>query len=365
MAAIVVAAPAASAQDTIVAGPPGGWIGLVTDTARLRVGQSEAPTLAVRVAGVQIRGPAEASGVLPGDILLAWNGRALDSYSYPAWLRTVADLDPGQQIVLRLMRDGAQQDVTVVASDAPAEELEFRLDMTGFDSLPAVFHAIEDLLSSRQGTLEIVSRTPGRGVAGWDSTSLTITMDDSSATVGYERFEVSPGSRTRSSLVQGISVGGVARIAPNDTLRRDSTDAGPDSLAVRSQGDSLLRADTPAGQFGPLTRVARAGALPVSATLDPFGAMASVVFGGAEVRTLSPELGRVFGVEQGVLILDVVTMSPARRAGFRPGDVILAVADNEVATLPQLRTYLSLARLPVQVTVVRKGERMELTYPVR
>ena len=364
LAAIVAAAPVASAQDTTAAAPPGGWIGLVTDTARLRAG-AEQHTLAIRVAGVQISGPAETSGVLPGDILLAWNGRALDSYSYPAWLRAVAELDPGQQIVLRLMRDGVEREVTVVASEAPTDELALRLDMTGFDSLPSVFHAIEGLLSSRQGTLEIISRTPGDGIAGWDSTSLRITMDDSSTTVGYERFEASPGWRIRSGLVQGFSVRGETRGAPLDTLPQTSGVAGPDTLATGSQADSLVGVDPVAEQLDPLTRIARGGALPVATPFDPFGAMAPVVLGGAEVRTVSRELGRYFGVEQGVVILEVITLSPARRAGFRPGDVIVAVADNEVATLPQLRAYLSAARLPVQVAVVRRGERIELIYPVR
>ena len=96
--------------------------------------------------------------------------------------------------------------------------------------------------------------------------------------------------------------------------------------------------------------------------LEPDG---SVVLGGAWVRTLSGALGRYFGESSGVLIVDVIPASPARRAGFRPGDVIVAVDGREVTTFPQLRSGLALAELPVSLTVVRHRERLELTYPAR
>lgn len=336
LAAVVVASPAAaSAQDTIAARPPGGWIGIVTDTVRPFAGRSDDPALGIRVTAVQVSGPAELGGVRPGDIVLAWNGRALDSQSYQAWLSAVADLDPGQPIVLRLMRDGVERDVTVVASDLPAGEYDLRLDMTGF----------------------------------------TITMDDSSMSVGYRRLQVSPDARTRAERFQGIGVVGAggadppggAGVVPNSTV----AELGVDSMALDTVADELAAPRGTAGMTRRLAedidrafaQAAQAGAFPVS-PLDPF-ALGSVVLGGARVRTLSGGLGRYFGLEQGVLVLEVVTMSPASSAGFRPGDVVVAVADSEVATLAQLRAQLSVAQLPVQVTVVRRGERVALTYPVR
>lgn len=292
LAAIVLSAPAgASAQDTVAAKPRGGWIGIVTDTARLYTGGSGEPTFAIRVAAVQVRGPADLSGVLPGDILLAWDGRPLDSYNYPAWLSAVTDLDPGQQVVLRLLRDWVQREVTVVATDMPTEEYEVRLDMTGFDGLPR-----------------------------WSDSVFAELRAES------ERFFDQMSGR----------------------IRLTEVGAGPD--------EALQRA---------FARSADGVVFPVPSLLESFGPMGSVVLGGAQVWTLSGELGRYFGVEEGVLVLDAISMSPARRAGFRPGDAIVAVAGDEVATLSQLRGLLARAALPVQVTVVRKGERVVLTFPAR
>lgn len=297
---IAFAAPAgASAQDTVAADPSGGWIGIVTDTARLYTGGSGEPTFVIRVAAVHVRGPADLSGVLPGDILLAWDGRPLDSYNYPAWLSAVTDLDPGQQVVLRLLRDWVQREVTVVASDMPTEEYEVRIDMTGFDALPR-----------------------------WSDSVLAELQADS------ERFF--------DQMFDQMS----GRIRSGAERRADV--AWPDEALERS-----------------LTRRADGVVFPVPRLLGSFGPMGSVVLGGAQVWTLSGELGRYFGVEQGVLVLDAISMSPARRAGFRPGDAIVAVAGDEVATLSQLRALLARAVLPVQVTVVRKGERVVLTYPTR
>ena len=293
----MLAAPAgASAQDTVAVKPRGGWIGIVTDTARLYTGGSGEPTFAIRVAAVHVRGPAYLSGVLPGDVLLAWDGRPLDSYNYPAWLSAVTDLDPGQQIVVRLLRGRVQREVTVVASDMPTEEYEVRIDMTGFDALPR-----------------------------WSDSVLAELEADS------ERFFDQMNRRMRS--ITGL---------------RAEVNAGPD--------EALQRA---------FTRSADGVVFPVPRLLESFGPMGSVVLGGAQVWTLSGELGRYFGVEEGVLVLDAISMSPARRAGFRPGDAIVAVAGDEVATLSQLRALLARAALPVRVTVVRKGERVALTYPAR
>lgn len=303
LAAIVVAAPAgASAQDTaaVAATQRGGWIGIVTDTARLYTGGSGEPTFAIRVAAVHVRGPADLSGVLPGDILLAWDGRPLDSYNYSAWLSAVTELDPGQQVVLRLLRDWVQREVTVVASDMPTEEYEVRIDMTGFDGLP-----------------------------GWSDSVLAELQADS------ERFF----DQIFDQMSGGI--GSVAR-------RRADADAWPDEVLERA-----------------FTRSADGVVFPVPRLLESFGPMGSVVLGGAQVWTLSGALGRYFGVEEGVLVLDAISMSPARRAGFLPGDAIVAVAGDEVATLSQLRALLDRAALPVQVTVVRRGERVVLTYPAR
>lgn len=59
---------------------------------------------------------------------------------------------------------------------------------------------------------------------------------------------------------------------------------------------------------------------------------------GVEPAELSPELMETFGVKarNGVLITGVLQNGPAAQAGIRPGDVVLEVAGNKIATVSEL-----------------------------
>ena len=59
---------------------------------------------------------------------------------------------------------------------------------------------------------------------------------------------------------------------------------------------------------------------------------------GVEPADLSPELMETFGVKakRGVLITGVLQNGPAAQAGIRPGDVIVEVADKQIANVSEL-----------------------------
>jgi len=59
---------------------------------------------------------------------------------------------------------------------------------------------------------------------------------------------------------------------------------------------------------------------------------------GVEPNELSAELAETFGVKakQGVIITGVLQNGPAARAGIRPGDVIVNVADRPVNNVSEL-----------------------------
>jgi membrane-associated protease RseP (regulator of RpoE activity) len=89
------------------------------------------------------------------------------------------------------------------------------------------------------------------------------------------------------------------------------------------------------------------------------------VVAGAELTPLNPDLGRYFGVEAGVLAVEVLEETPAARGGLRGGDVIVRVAGEPVATVEQLRTALERGYRspPVPVTVIRDRREVELSFP--
>ena len=311
-------------QDSAAVADARGWIGIRTDTARLAApGEG---ILVILVTGIHQGGPADEGGVLPGDLLVELDGREL--VSYEMWHRSVAEMVPGQRLQVTLNRAGSDIETTVVVADeAPAS---FRVSLLrppefedSWSSLREQIETLVETLPDTIGTLEWTSpQSRLRGTVRVDSNSVSLTLRDTSDDISRQRSDgAAPPAEAEESGV-------IIRRFGNDTR------LGPDFV----------------GRFR------------YDARLDPVG---SVVLGGAWVRTLSSALGKYFGESSGVLIVDVITGSPARRAGFRPGDVIVAVDGQEVTSFAQFRSGLTLADLPVSLTVVRHRERIELTYPAR
>ncbi|MCE2455584.1 MAG: PDZ domain-containing protein [Gemmatimonadetes bacterium] len=84
---------------------------------------------------------------------------------------------------------------------------------------------------------------------------------------------------------------------------------------------------------------------------------------GAMLTEVSPELGSYFGVEGGLLVVDVEEGSPADQVGFVPGDVIVEARGEALGglLLELRRTFNSPGREGTVLTIMRAGERMELT----
>lgn len=79
---------------------------------------------------------------------------------------------------------------------------------------------------------------------------------------------------------------------------------------------------------------------------------------GAELQPLNPELAAFFdGVERGLLVLQVLSATPASELGLRPGDVIVEAAGRPVASLAGFRRALMEQAAP-EVRWVRRGRPM-------
>ncbi len=84
---------------------------------------------------------------------------------------------------------------------------------------------------------------------------------------------------------------------------------------------------------------------------------------GISMQGLAPELSREFGVEQGVLVSEVMEGDPAAEAGVKAGDVILKVGDEKVEA-PRDLQFAVLDYRPgdeIELTLNRQGEEMKLT----
>ena len=89
---------------------------------------------------------------------------------------------------------------------------------------------------------------------------------------------------------------------------------------------------------------------------------------GVSVQDLTPDIARSMGlsITQGALVADVVSGSPAEKAGVRRGDVIVAFGEEKITDSGGLRNLAAstTAGKEVKVAVVRKGGKEILTVRV-
>lgn len=78
---------------------------------------------------------------------------------------------------------------------------------------------------------------------------------------------------------------------------------------------------------------------------------------GLELRNIGPVLGRYFGVDGGVLVLE----TPAADGGLQPGDVLLSLDGEAVADAGEAAKALGAATGEVALTVRRQGRERRLT----
>jgi S1-C subfamily serine protease len=83
---------------------------------------------------------------------------------------------------------------------------------------------------------------------------------------------------------------------------------------------------------------------------------------GAVMSTVSPELAKMLKLETGVLVNDITDDTPAAKAGLHPGDVIVNVAGQPVASLRSLQEQiLRHAESSIVLQVIRDKKLRKIT----
>jgi len=98
---------------------------------------------------------------------------------------------------------------------------------------------------------------------------------------------------------------------------------------------------------------------------SPFGPLTPYALGqnrvaGAEIVDLRPELADYFQVEGGILVVDVLPGTPAAMADIQPGDVITHIDRVTIRSIQELRLGLRRAGESLPITVVRRGNAIQL-----
>src|SRR6185369_9662400 len=85
---------------------------------------------------------------------------------------------------------------------------------------------------------------------------------------------------------------------------------------------------------------------------------------GIDINSIDQRVARYFGLDntQGVIISDVKKSSPGERAGFKIGDIIIAVNEEKIITEEDITSIISQAKTGdvLQVRIIREKKQMVL-----
>ncbi|MGI9626553.1 MAG: PDZ domain-containing protein [Longimicrobiales bacterium] len=284
-----------------------GWVGVDVEmqyTVTPRTGQDG---FRILVADVLEGSPADLAGVRPGDQITALDGNAV---SQDRWMRSLIGITPGDQLRISVVRAGGEVgELTVTAGIRPPS-------------------------ADRRGTAEAFALARARMFRSIDSLLVVTTRNLTNRGPGQE-LRVFIRSQDRDDSLQILARGVEEQVraieGPTNSppgLRRvtGQNSRTPWILAPRIVGDAFI-------------------------------------LGGAQARDVSGGLAEYFGVEEGVLITDVVQQSPAAQVGLLPCDVILSVGGQPASSVTQLRATLNRLSVPFTLEVRRKGETRTLRYP--
>lgn len=378
------AAPAAAQEPrpAVRAAQEPGWVGISAEVLA-GGGRSGVTTSAtVTVTDVRLGSPAARAGVRVGDVLVSINGQR----TFPR------DLRVGDTVRVVLERDGRQQLVTLRAEPrpvgvevAPTWTMTLRVDSVA----DRMYRAMDSLRLSLQrdglGHVRVFGARglpdpPLHGEAGtWrfdevrapfefhifrgeSHDSLRREMDRLNVRIRDLRSRHASRVRELAGNLRETET----RIDRSDPVLRDleglMVETERRAAALREAMEAAARREALRGERGPRPfRLAPPGGAEAEAEfrpLDPY-LLGRNRAAGAGVVDLRPELADYFGVDGGVLVVDVPERTPAALAGLQPGDVVIEIGSTPVRSIQELRVGLSAAG-EIPVTVVRKGARLQL-----
>ena len=148
-----------------------GYLGVVvqpiTPAMAKALGQTELK--GALVGDVSPRGPAQLSGVERGDVILEINGKVVNDSN--ELRNTVAMMQPGEAVQLKISRNGSTRDISVKLGELPVSKQEAQNQPEGAskDALEGI--SVESLNAETAKQLELPESTKGVVVTGIDPSS--------------------------------------------------------------------------------------------------------------------------------------------------------------------------------------------------
>ncbi|UCC72200.1 MAG: PDZ domain-containing protein [Gemmatimonadota bacterium] len=321
-----------------------GWIGITFDDSHCRSEERDEGRVVVwtcavppLIAKVYEGGPAYVAGMRSGDVIIGVNG--LNILTEEAGYE-FANMRLGVPMTFWVHRDGEELALTVTPT---TREAAFGEDAGWVDVGPEIYDS-----------LRIQMRALFEG-----QMRLQYALKEAEGALRRAEVELqrSP-SETRRQSVDQLRL----QIDSINTRLVES------QKEIRLQVDSLAArawVETPQ-QVVEVAPEVRAEIIIVAPTaeLRALTVYADAVAGArfAELRADSPMIDYFPGVEEGLLIIQVVDDTPAYLAGLRAGDVVLEGNGEPVTTVEELR---GLMHGDIEITYVRKGRKHVCTIPAR
>ncbi|MHB1193291.1 MAG: PDZ domain-containing protein [Longimicrobiales bacterium] len=345
--ALALAAAPTAAQ---VVGPPPpppeprGWIGVSYETTKSQEGVRI--RVMSQVVEVRERSPAAGAGIRAGDVLVSINGKPWEEQ----FEKGAPPLRPGDAVRLVVERDGRRREIRLVAGMRPPEHMEpgmLKVTVMPDSVVERLYLAMDSL------RIRIVEDEGLRLRISELHTSADSMMEDLARERVVRLRRAGPG---QSVVIErfGAPTSPAAPGLPSPEAARPLgfwffADSLRDSLRVAMEREL------------PFTWSAGESAAP----FVEFRPTVPYVLGetraaGAEVVDLRPELAEYFGVEGGVLVVDVAPGTPAAQAGIQPGDVLTHVDGAPLLSIADLRRGLIRASGALPLTLVRKGRVLEV-----
>jgi hypothetical protein len=292
-----------------------------------------------RVESVMEDGPADRAGILEGDLITHINGHSLleplgdrqaeeemdldSSIPSQRLLHLAREMEPGDEVEIRFLREGEPGTVTLVAEDLDDWGGNVRVYSGAWDpeefgerwkEMAENWRDFEGPVFSKEGNLFRFWNPEEEGeVYFWNREDSPFSVYERSEEEGGDAFWFGPGDRR-----PGFAPGGWA-----------------------SFGDYLTAC--PGTEEGERVFI--------------FG---NECLGGLRLEDMNPNLGEYFGTGDGVLVADVHQDS---KLGLQPGDVVLQVGDREVSGADALRRILRSYEADEEVTlhIMRQRQGMTVT----
>ena len=334
-----------------------GWLGfrstvhVLLDEAGARLTGSS-----LQVSEVFADGPADRSGLRPGDVLVGFNGTDLAVDRFQSLAQR---LRPGDPVVFTVLRDGQQIKLALTAAPRPGLEVMVPLELQrALDSSRTTFVA---RLNSVRANITTQADFPGLELQRIRADSLQtvrVVSDGGLPVIEIHTpdgvFEwVGQGPPRPSSAPQAFSAW-VYRSEAGET-RAEVALAEPNRRRIDDTAPAAVAPAVGRSAYGAPPTATSIAARPLAPYLAGLNRVA-----GAEFTTLSGELATYFHVDQGLLVTDVATGTPASDAGLVPGDVIVEAGGRPVASIDGFRAALSVRGGPLMLGLVRRGLRVDV-----